>query len=67
MKCVFCGGTKFERKTVDFPVYEGGKIVDIVRDVEADVCVQCGEPYFPEEVVVEIEEKVPLQKVEKGR
>ena len=55
MTCIYCGGKRFKRRTVDFPVYQDGKIVGIIRDIEADVCEQCGEAYFDEGALERVE------------
>lgn len=55
MRCVYCGGEKFTKKFVDFPLYDDGKIAFIIRDVEANVCEQCGEPYFDVAAIRRIE------------
>ncbi len=57
MTCVYCGSRRFKRRAVDLPLYRDGKIVAILRDIEADVCEQCGEPYFDEEAIERLEGK----------
>ncbi|MEZ8218239.1 YgiT-type zinc finger domain-containing protein [Candidatus Fervidibacteria bacterium JGI MDM2 SSWTFF-3-K9] len=57
MTCVYCGGQRFERRSVDLPIYRDGKIVGIVRDIEVDVCVQCGEFYLDEDVIERMEKE----------
>ncbi len=54
MTCVFCGGHSFERREVDCPIYQGDRIVGVVT-VVADVCLQCGEPYFDADAVKQID------------
>lgn len=54
MTCVFCGGHRFERREVDCPIYKGDRIVGVLT-VIADVCLQCGEPYFDADAAKQID------------
>jgi len=57
MTCVYCGSQRFERRSVDLPIYHDGKIVGIVRDIEVDVCVQCSEFYLDENAIERMEKE----------
>jgi YgiT-type zinc finger domain-containing protein len=55
-KCPLCGGT-FKLSTTLFSV-ETGEGVIVVRNVPAEVCVQCGEEWIPAETARELEQRV---------
>jgi len=57
MTCVYCGSQRFERRSVDLPVYHDGKIVGIVRNIEVDVRVQCGKFYLDENAIERMEKE----------
>ena len=51
--CALCGGTRRTGRvahSVDL-----GTTVVVVRNVEAQVCEQCGEPWFDDATVVQLE------------
>ena len=51
--CALCGGTRRAGRvahSVDL-----GTTVVVVRNVEAQVCEQCGEPWFDDATVVQLE------------
>lgn len=53
MKCMFCGG-EMEKKSVPYSIDRKGYHL-YLREVPACVCSQCGENYFEEEDVEEIQ------------
>lgn len=53
MKCMFCGG-EMEKKNVPYSIDRRGYHL-YLREVPACVCSQCGENYFEEEDVEEIQ------------
>ncbi len=54
MKCMFCGG-EMEKKNVPYSVDRKGYHL-YIREVPAYVCSQCGESYFEEDEVGEIQD-----------
>jgi len=48
MDCVFCKGDLSEG-VVNYPVDLGDKFI-LIKEVPADICNQCGEYYFDDEV-----------------
>lgn len=54
VKCHFCGGEIVKGKK-NFSVTRGGYSV-IIRDIQTDVCSQCGEAYYDAEQGRAIEE-----------
>jgi YgiT-type zinc finger domain-containing protein len=59
--CYFCKG-RVEDRLVDFDGKWGQKWV-IIKDVPAEVCIQCGERYFTPEVSKKMEELAKLDAV----
>lgn len=53
MKCFMCRG-KTEKKLVNYIVDMDTTII-IIKDVPANVCTQCGERYFDDEVMKKLE------------
>jgi len=53
-RCPLCGGELCGGNTT-VPLLSGEKIV-VVKDVPAEICNDCGEPYMMSRVVEEIEE-----------
>lgn len=45
-KCHFCGGEEFEERHVEYVYRREGKYL-IVRNVPCEVCLSCGERYYP--------------------
>lgn len=58
MTCVMCQG-KLESKKIKY-TSDIGECVLIIKDVPADVCSQCGETYFDDDVFAEIESIVDV-------
>jgi len=57
LKCVFCkSGTATPGKTT--ASFTRGETIVIVKDIPADVCGQCGEPYIDGEVAKALERLV---------
>ncbi len=56
MKCPVCGGT-VKRGTTNLPV-EIERGVLFIKGVPADVCVQCGEAFIPDETASLVEKIV---------
>jgi YgiT-type zinc finger domain-containing protein len=54
--CHVCGTTDFEVRQVEYIYRRGGNYL-IVRDVPCEVCLHCGERYYPGNVLLEIEDK----------
>ncbi len=54
--CENCGG-RTETKLVDKTIFHKGKIV-LVENIEAEVCVDCGERYFNGKMLLELEDKI---------
>ena len=53
-RCPLCGGYLHDGDTA-IPFLSGNKIV-VVKDVPAEICDDCGEPYMKSHVVERIEE-----------
>lgn len=51
--CFLCGGL-LKKEFVDVPRKVGGRLV-LVKNVPAEVCMQCGEAYFGPEATLEME------------
>lgn len=56
MECFMCKG-KTERKLVNYFLDLGNTMI-IIKYVPADVCIQCGERYFDDEVMSNLEKIV---------
>ncbi|MBI1924297.1 type II toxin-antitoxin system MqsA family antitoxin [Candidatus Poribacteria bacterium] len=54
--CQICGTTGFEVRHVESIYRRAGNYL-IVQNVPCEVCLHCGERYYPGEVLLEIEEK----------
>lgn len=55
-ECTVCLGPVVEEPaTLTYPVSRGSSQVQVVTDVPAGVCKQCGETYLLHETVVEID------------
>ncbi|MEK6699697.1 MAG: YgiT-type zinc finger protein [Nitrospirota bacterium] len=65
MKCMMCNG-EMEKKNVPYSVDRKGYHL-YIREVQAYVCTQCGEKYFDEHEVDDIQTiiKTVEQKIEK--
>lgn len=58
--CPICGGVK-NKSTTSFTVdYNTGVVV--VRDVPANVCMQCGEEWISDDIASKLEEIVSISK-----
>lgn len=57
MKCVICKTGEVAPGRATCTVDRGGRTI-VLRDVPAEVCGQCGEPYFEEAVARHISEQV---------
>jgi len=55
-KCHFCGSEDFEERKVEYIYRRQGKYL-IVRDVPCEVCLNCGERYYPAEALLDIENR----------
>ena len=53
MECFMCKG-KTEKQLVNY-IVDMGKTVIIIKEVPANVCTQCGERYFDDEVMEKLE------------
>ena len=53
--CSICGGG-VEEKLVEKISTRKGRIVAVIKDVPAGICVQCGERYYRGEVIEHLEE-----------
>lgn len=53
MKCFMCKG-ETEKKLVNY-IVDMDKTIVIIKDVPANVCTQCGERYFDDEVMEKLE------------
>ncbi len=53
-KCHFCGSEDFEARKVEYIYRRNGKYL-IVRDVPCEICLNCGERYYPAEALLAIE------------
>ena len=54
--CVFCSG-EMENKTITVSRDWGGRIT-VFKNVPAQVCKKCGEPYFSLQIMKEMEQKL---------
>jgi YgiT-type zinc finger domain-containing protein len=57
MKCIVCKNGDTEKKLVNFTGTREGYFV-VVKDVEAEVCNNCGEIYYTSESMNFIESKI---------
>ncbi len=56
-RCVYCGSSRFEWRKVGAELYDDkGKVIR-TTEVEAEVCLQCGEVYYPPEALKRLEEE----------
>jgi YgiT-type zinc finger domain-containing protein len=53
MKCVICKTGDVSPGAATFTLERGGHTY-VLRDVPAEVCKQCGEPYFDAEVTTQV-------------
>lgn len=53
MTCTFCGGSA-EKAVTEYIEKQGNYIV-VIKNVPCDKCTQCGETYFSDDVVRNIE------------
>lgn len=53
-KCHFCGSEDFEERQVEYIYRRNGKYL-IVRDLPCEVCLRCGERYYPAEALLAVE------------
>jgi YgiT-type zinc finger domain-containing protein len=51
-----CAGTDFEERCVEYIYRRDGNYL-VVRNVPCEVCLRCGERYYPGEVLLEIERR----------
>lgn len=56
MKCFMCKG-ETEKKLVNY-IVDMDKTIVIIKDVPANVCKQCGERYFDDEVMEKLEKVI---------
>ncbi len=54
--CYVCGSSDFDKRTVEYIYRRQGKYL-IVRDVPCEVCLHCGERYYPGDSLLRIEER----------
>lgn len=54
IKCHFCGSEDFEERQVEYIYRRNGKYL-IVRDMPCEVCLRCGERYYPAEALLAVE------------
>ena len=55
-KCNFCGREEFESRQVEYVYRRNGKYL-IVRNVPCEVCLTCGERYYPADALLSIEQR----------
>lgn len=55
-RCALCGGSLYEG-TATLPFVRGERVITI-RDVPAEVCAECGEPYMSGAVADSVQELV---------
>jgi YgiT-type zinc finger domain-containing protein len=55
-KCHFCGSEDFETRHIEYVYRREGKYL-IVREVPCEVCLSCGERYYPAEALLAIEQR----------
>jgi len=56
LQCHSCGSDQFEEREVEYVYRRNGKYL-IVRDVPCEVCLSCGERYYPAEALLAIENR----------
>jgi YgiT-type zinc finger domain-containing protein len=54
--CHICGGTDFEERRVEYIYRRHGNYL-VVRNVPCEVCLRCGERYYPGTTLLEIERR----------
>lgn len=52
-RCYTCGGTKFERRPLEEPIFDGEEFLGTVK-VTAWVCLQCGDSYLPHKTMKQL-------------
>jgi len=55
-RCQFCGSEDFEERRVEYVYRRKGKYL-IVRDVPCEVCLRCGERYYPGAALLAMEQR----------
>jgi YgiT-type zinc finger domain-containing protein len=55
-KCHFCGSEDFEERQVEYIYRRNGKYL-IIRDMPCEVCLRCGERYYPAEALLAVESR----------
>jgi YgiT-type zinc finger domain-containing protein len=55
-KCHICGKEDFKNRKVEYIYRRKGKYM-IVRDVPCEVCLHCGERYYPAEALLNVEKR----------
>jgi YgiT-type zinc finger domain-containing protein len=55
-KCHICGYDAFEERQVEYIYRRNGKYL-IVRNVPCEVCLHCGERYYPAEALLSVEKR----------
>ncbi|MDZ7362261.1 MAG: type II toxin-antitoxin system MqsA family antitoxin [candidate division KSB1 bacterium] len=55
-KCQFCGSEDFEERRVEYVYRRKGKYL-IVRNVPCEVCLNCGERYYPADALLALEQR----------
>ncbi len=64
--CHVCGG-KVKEQHVDKICRRGGQIIEIIQNVPAGVCEQCGERYYSVKVLKAIDALISSHKISKRR
>ena len=59
--CSFCGG-KVSEKLTQKPCWWGDKLIALIDNVPAGVCVQCKERYYPAKIIKTIENFLKLKR-----
>lgn len=54
IKCHFCGSEELEERHVEYIYRRNGNYL-IVRDMPCEVCLRCGERYYPAEALLAVE------------
>lgn len=55
-RCHICGYEAFEARSVDYIYRRGGEYL-VVQNVPCEVCLHCGERYYPGPVLLDIEQR----------